>query len=61
MRNRIKEYREKLGWSLEKLARMANLSRTCVVNAENGTNCTVSTAMKICKALGADFNTVFLP
>jgi len=51
--NKIKNLREKLGLSQEKLARLADVSNNTIVNIEAGKqqNPTVETIMKIAKAL----------
>lgn len=52
--HKIKKLREKLGVSQEKLARLADVSNSTIVNIEAGKqqNPTVETIKKIAKALG---------
>ena len=49
----LKKYREKNGYSLEKVARLADLSLNTIVKVENGVNKnpTIDTLTKIAKAL----------
>lgn len=51
--NKIKQAREKLGLSQEKLARLADVSNNTVINIEAGkqNNPTIETLAKIAKAL----------
>ena len=51
--NKIKQAREKLGLSQEKLARLADVSNNTIINIEAGkqTNPTIETLAKIAKAL----------
>lgn len=50
---KVKQLREKLGLSQEKLARMANVSSNTIINIEAGKqdNPTIGTLKKIAKAL----------
>ena len=50
----LKKLRAKKGLSLEKIARLADLSLNTIVKVENGvnTNPTIETLTKIAKALG---------
>ena len=50
----LKKLRAKEGLSLEKIARLADLSLNTIVKVENGvnTNPTIETLQKIAKALG---------
>jgi DNA-binding XRE family transcriptional regulator len=52
--NKIKQAREKLGLSQEKLARLADVSNNTIINIEAGkqTNPTIETLSKIAKAIG---------
>ena len=49
----LKKLRDKKGYSLEKVARLADLSLNTIVKVENGTNQnpTIETLTKIAKAL----------
>ncbi len=49
----LKKFRNKKGYSLEKVARLANLSLNTIVKVENGVNQnpTIETLTKISKAL----------
>ena len=51
--NNLKKLREKKGYSLEKVARLADLSLNTIVKIENGVNQnpTIETLTKIAKAL----------
>lgn len=50
----LKKLRDKKGYSLEKVARLADLSLNTIVKIENGVNQnpTIETLTKIAKALG---------
>ncbi|MFA5387426.1 MAG: helix-turn-helix transcriptional regulator [Candidatus Paceibacterota bacterium] len=50
----LKALRSKSGYSLEKIARLADLSLNTIVKVENGSNKnpTIETLQKIAKALG---------
>ena len=50
----LKKLRDKKGYSLEKIARLADLSLNTIVKVENGVNKnpTIETLTKIAKALG---------
>jgi len=52
---RVKQLREKLGLSQEKLARLADVSNNTIINIEAGkqNNPTIETLKKITKALNA--------
>ncbi|RMD49979.1 MAG: XRE family transcriptional regulator [Ignavibacteria bacterium] len=54
----LKRLRSKKGYSLEKVARLAELSLNTVVKIENGVNKnpTIETLMKLTKALEVDVN-----
>lgn len=54
----LKRLRSKKGYSLEKVARLAELSLNTVVKIENGVNKnpTIETLMKLAKALEVDVN-----
>jgi len=54
----LKKLRSKKGYSLEKVARLAELSLNTVVKIENGVNKnpTIETLMKLAKALEVDVN-----
>jgi len=51
--NNLKKIRKKKGYSLEKIARLGDLSLNTVVKVENGTNTnpTIETLTKLAKAL----------
>ena len=61
MKNRVKEFREKLGWTQEELAEKSGVSRTTISGFENELiEITTNTTMdKIAKALGKKTKTVF--
>lgn len=61
MRNRVKEFREKLGLTQEELAEKSGISRTTISGFENETiEITTNTTMdKIAEALGKKTKTVF--
>ncbi|HOF79819.1 MAG TPA: helix-turn-helix transcriptional regulator [bacterium] len=52
--NNLKKLRDKNGYSLEKVARLADLSLNTIVKIENGVNQnpTIETLTKIAKAFG---------
>ena len=54
----LKRLRDKKGYSLEKVARLADLSLNTIVKIENGVNKnpTIETLNKIAKALEVDIN-----
>ncbi len=54
----LKKLRAKKGYSLEKVARLADLSLNTIVKIENGVNQnpTIETLTKIAKALSVDIN-----
>ena len=56
--NNLKKLRVKRGYSLEKVARLANLSLNTIVKIENGANKnpTIETLAKIAKALEVGVN-----
>jgi len=56
--NNLKKLRAKRGYSLEKVARLANLSLNTIVKIENGVNKnpTIETLTKIAKALEVGVN-----
>ena len=59
--NRIKEYREALGWSQEQLARKSGVSRSAVSEAENGTHVpTLEAALRLSDALGVSMDKLFI-
>ncbi len=51
---KVKQLREKLGLSQEKLARLADVSNNTIINIEAGkqNNPTIDTLQKVAKALG---------
>ncbi len=51
---KVKQLREKLGLSQEKLARLADVSNNTIINIEAGKqdNPTIATLKKVAKALG---------
>ncbi|QBD82224.1 XRE family transcriptional regulator [Ktedonosporobacter rubrisoli] len=51
----LREYRIQLGWSLNKLAQEAGLSRKAVANAENGIIIRAGTAKALADALSRGF------
>jgi len=54
----LKKLRDKKGYSLEKVARLADLSLNTIVKIENGVNQnpTIETLTKIAKALDVEVN-----
>lgn len=50
----VKDRREKLGWSQNKLALQSGVSQQLVWRIENNGGCMVKTASKIARALGMD-------
>lgn len=61
MKNRVKEFREKLGLTQEKLAEISGVSRTTISGFENELiEITTNTTMdRIAEALGKKTKTVF--
>lgn len=61
MKNRVKEFREKLGLTQEELAQKSGVSRTTISGFENGSiEITTNTTMeKIAEALNKKTKTVF--
>lgn len=61
MKNRVKEFREKLGLTQEELAEMSGVSRATISGFENESiEITTNTTMdRIAKALGKKTKTVF--
>ena len=61
MKNRVKEFREKLGLTQEELAEMSGVSRATISGFENESiETTTNTTMdRIAKALGKKTKTVF--
>ena len=53
---KIIESREKRGLSQTELAGMANITQQQLSKVENGTNCNMTTFLKICNALGLQLN-----
>lgn len=62
MKNKVKYYRELKGWSQEKLAEEADISRATISGFENGTiKVTTNTTMdKISDALGVSTIELFI-
>lgn len=59
--NRIKEYREALGWSQEQLARKSGVSRSAVSEAESGAHVpTLEAALRLSEALGVSMDKLFI-
>jgi len=56
---RIHEAREKSGLSQLEVANMAHVTQQQLSKIENGKNCNMITFLKVCRALGLDFN--FIP
>lgn len=50
----IQEEREKRGMSQADIAKKAHISQQQMSKIENGENCTISTLLKVCQALGLD-------
>ena len=53
---RIHEAREKSGLSQLEVAKMAHVTQQQLSKIENGNNCNMITFLKVCNALGLDFN-----
>ncbi len=53
---RIHEAREKSGLSQIEVAKMAHVTQQQLSKIENGNNCNMITFLKVCNALGLDFN-----
>ena len=53
---RIHEAREKSGLSQIEVAQMAHVTQQQLSKIENGKNCNMMTFLKVCNALGLDFN-----
>jgi DNA-binding XRE family transcriptional regulator len=49
------------GWSKAKLARLAGLDRSTIVNIIGGKNCSMLAAYRISQALGERVDEIFLP
>lgn len=59
--NKIKEFRNELGLSQNKLAKAVGLKRRSIMAYENNTiSPTLETAYKICKVLNKDIKEVFI-
>ena len=59
--NRIKAYREALGWSQEQLARKSGVSRSAVSEAESGTHVpTLEAALRLSDARGVSMDKLFI-
>lgn len=62
MRNNIKHYRTKKGWTQKELAKRAELSHWWINHIENGTKSAgMSTFVKVAYVLGVDFTDLFTP
>ena len=61
MKNKLKEYREKLGLTQEKLAEKSSVSRQTISSIENGilTNIESKTMFKLANALNCDIGDIF--
>lgn len=60
IKNKIKEYRNKLGCSQEELARKLTITRQTMNSIENGkTNPNIELCIKIAKILKTDLDTIF--
>lgn len=61
MKNKLKEYREKLGLTQEKLAEKSSISRQTISSIENGilTNIESKTMFKLANALNCDIGDIF--
>lgn len=51
---KIHEEREKRGMSQADIAKKAHITQQQMSKIENGENCTISTLLKVCQALGFD-------
>lgn len=61
MQNKLAEFRKAKGWSQEKLAEMAGITRVTISNIERGktTNVKASTLVGIADALGTTVGSIF--
>ena len=61
MQNRLKEFREKKGWSQVKLAEESGVSRQTIISLEGGLvkECKTSTLVKLADALGESVSLIF--
>lgn len=61
MKNKLKEYREKLGLTQEKLSEKSRVSRQTISSIENGilTNIESKTMFKLANALNCDIGDIF--
>lgn len=50
----IQEEREKKGYSQSEIAKEAHITQQQMSKIENGENCTITTLIKVCQALGLD-------
>lgn len=50
----IQEEREKKGYSQSEIAKKAHITQQQMSKIENGENCTITTLLKVCQALGLD-------
>lgn len=61
MKNKVKEYRERKGWSQEKLAEKSSVSRNTISALETGksVNVTYDIMIKLSEALEKAVSTIF--
>ncbi len=58
--NRIKEYREALGWSQEQLARKSGVSRSTIGDVETGAHMpTIEVVLRLAEALETPIEKLF--
>ena len=58
--NRIKEYREALGWSQEQLARKSGVSRSAIGDVETGAHMpTIEVVLRLAEALETPIEKLF--
>lgn len=53
---KVHDAREKSGLSQAEVAKLANVTQQQLSKIENGINCNMLTFLKVCNALGLDFN-----
>lgn len=60
--NRVKQYREKRGWSVKKLSEMLGVSEQYIYQIEAlKQDVSMKTARKLCESLRVTLNTLFMP
>ena len=60
--NRVKQYREKRGWSVKRLAELLDVSEQFIYQLEAmKRDVSMRKARQLCEILGVTLNTLFLP